>query len=346
MIRAVAMWLTVLFGAVGATSPQGEVSRFLSDQLGFSAAQLRLLAGREAAVRSFDVADSREVAVGGAVHVRVPPAFFADLLRDVTQFKRGEEILQIGRFSTPPVIGDLAALTVDADDRQALARCRPGHCDVQLPAAAITRFQHQVRWRSASAAADVDRIMRETLLGIVDGYRRQGDAALVAYDDTERPTSPAAEFQAMIAAPPALLLRVPELRRHFAGFPAASPAIDDVFYWSKEKMGPAVVITVTHLAIARVEGRPPLAYVAASKQLYGAHYFDTSLGITFMLTGSGDADMYLAYVNRSRVDVLTGMLGAMKRALLRSRMRGTVAGALEAAQREAERRRAPTRGAN
>jgi hypothetical protein len=65
-----------------------------------------------------------------------------------------------------------------------------------------------------------------------------------------------------------------------------------------------------------------------------------------MLTGSGDVDMYLAYVNRSRIDVLTGMLGPMKRALLRSRMRGTVAGALEAAQREAERRHAQTRGAN
>jgi hypothetical protein len=183
--------------------------------------------------------------------------------------------------------------------------------------------------------------MREVLLDIVDGYRRRGDAALVSYDDVERPISPAAEFRAMIAQPPAVLARFPELRRHLIDYPVASPAIDDVFYWSKEKMGPSAVITVTHLAIARIDGRPPLAFVAASKQLYGAHYFDTSLGISVMLSAN-DGEMYLAYVNRSRVDVLTGMLGGMKRALLRSRMRGTVADALEAAQRDAERRLAQT----
>jgi hypothetical protein len=336
--RAVTLGLAAALAGGTAASPPVEVNRFLSDQLGFSAAQLRPLAGGQPVVRSLDVADDREVAVSGAVHVRVPPAFFADLLRDVARFKRSAEILQIGRFSTPPVLEDLTELTVDAEDREALARCRPGKCKVQLPAAAIVRFQREVRWRTPQEITDVNRVMRETLLGIVDGYRRRGDAALVPYDDGEEPISPAAEFRAMIAQPPAVLARFPELRRHFIDYPAASPAIDDVFYWSKEKMGPAAVITVTHLAIARIDGSPPLAYVAASKQLYGAHYFDTSLGISVMLSGSDDGEMYLAYVNRSRVDVLTGMLGGVKRALLRSRMRGTVTGALAAAQRDAERR--------
>ena len=338
MSRAALVWVAASLAAGSLAAPPAQVSRFLTDQLGFTTAQLRPLAAGEAVVRSLDVADSRELAVGGAVHVRVPPSFFADLLRDVTSFKRSAEILQIGRFSTPPVIADLAPLTVDAGDREALARCRPGHCDVQLPAAAITRFQREVRWRTAQEAADVNRIMRETMLNMVDGYRRDGDAALVSYDDVERPTSPAAEFQAMIAEPPAVLARFPELRRHLTSYPSRSAGIDDVMYWSKEKMGPAAVITITHLAIARIDGSPPVAYVAASKQLYSAHYFDTSLGITLMVAGDGDGDMYLAYVNRSRVDVLTGMFGGMKRALLRSRMRGTVAGALAAAQRDAERR--------
>jgi hypothetical protein len=341
--RAAALWLAAALVAGTTASPPGEVNRFLSEQLGFSAAQLRPLAVGKSVVRALDVADGREVAVTGAVHVRVPPAFFADLLRDVTRFKRSAEILQIGRFSTPPVLEDLAALTVDTEDRESLARCRPGNCDVQLPEAAIVRFQRDVRWRTPQEAADVNRVMRELLLDIVAGYRRRGDAALVSYNDGDRRTSPAAEFRAMIEQAPAVLARFPELRTHFIDFPVASPAIDDVFYWSKDKMGPAAVITVTHLAIARIDGRPPLAYVAASKQLYGAHYFDTSLGISVLLSGH-DREMYLAYVNRSRVDVLTGMLGGVKRALLRSRLRGTVARALEAAQRDAERRLAQTAG--
>lgn len=342
MSRAVALSLAAAVVARSAPLPPGDVNRFLSEQLGFNAAQLRPLAAGDAVVRSLDVSDDREVAVSGAVQVGVPPAFFADLLRDVTRFKRSAEILQIGRFSTPPVLEDLTDLTVDAEDREALARCRLGKCKVQLPTGAILRFQREVRWRTPHETADVDRVMREVVLDMVDGYRRRGDAALVSYDDGERPTSPAAEFRAMVEQPPAMLARFPELRRHFIDFPAASPAIDDVLYWSKEKMGPAAVITVTHLAIARIDGRPPLAFVAASKQLYAAHYFDTSLGLSVMLSGSHEREMYLAYVNRSRVDVLTGMLGGMKRALLRSRMRGTVAGGLEAAQRDAERRLALT----
>jgi hypothetical protein len=75
-----------------------------------------------------------------------------------------------------------------------------------------------------------------------------------------------------------------------------------------------------------------------------AHYLDTSLGITMMLTGRGGGDMYRACVNRSRVDVLTGIFGAMKRAVPRSRMRGTAAGTLAAAQCDAERRRDQTGG--
>jgi hypothetical protein len=339
--RAAGVWLAAALVTGITASPPAEVHRFLSEQLGFNAAQLRTLARRDAVVRSLDVSDGREVAVAGAVHVGVPPAFYADLLRDVTTFKRSEEIVQIGRLSSPPVLADLAALTVDADDRESLARCRPGKCGVQLPAAAILRFQREVRWRTPHEAADVDRVMRETVLGIVDAYRR-GDGARVSYDDAARSISPAAEFRAMIEQPPAVVARFPELRRHLIDYPAASPAIEDVFYWSKEKMGPSAVITVTHLAIARVDDRPPLAYVAASKQLYGAHYFDTSLGISVILHGNHDGEMYLAYVNRSRVDVLTGMLGGMKRALLRSRMRGAVAGALEAAKGDAERRLALT----
>jgi len=55
---------------------------------------------------------------------------------DITRFKSGEEILQIGRFSDPPALEDLATLTVGPDDFD-VRSCRVGDCGIRLPAAAI-----------------------------------------------------------------------------------------------------------------------------------------------------------------------------------------------------------------
>jgi len=45
-------------------------------------------------------------------------------------------VVQIGRFSRPPTLDDLAALTVEAADFDSRA-CRVGNCGVRLPAAVI-----------------------------------------------------------------------------------------------------------------------------------------------------------------------------------------------------------------
>jgi hypothetical protein len=60
-------------------------------------------------------------------------------------------------------------------------------------------------------------------------------------------------------------------------------------------------------------------YVAASKQLYGSHYFDSSLGLTLLLRDDQPGSIVLVYVNRSRIDALDGFLGGVKRAIVRSR---------------------------
>jgi hypothetical protein len=64
----------------------------------------------------------------------------------------------------------------------------------------------------------------------------------------------------------------------------------------------------------------------ASKQIYGSHYYDASLGLTILLRdGSGPSPAtYVAYVNRSRVDVFGGLFGGLARSLVSSKAKGTV----------------------
>ena len=162
----------------------------------------------------------------------------------------------------------------------------------------------------------------------------------MTYADAAPPVSAAAAFGQIVHSRPAILTRLPALFRHVASFPRKTPAISDVIYWSKEDFGPAVVVTVTHLAIAPLTPSGD-AFAAASKQIYSSHYFDSSLGITVVVDDGADRKpprSFLVYANRSRIDALGGLWGPLKRRVVRARTRSSVRDNLVAARMLVERR--------
>ena len=91
--------------------------------------------------------------------------------------------------------------------------------------------------------------------------------------------------------------------------------------------------SVTHLAILPGAPGSPAAFSVGSKQIYGSHYFDASLGLTVLVrdpsSSSTSPVTYVAYLNRSRVDVISGMFGGVARKIISSKARGTVADQLD-----------------
>ena len=329
--------LCALMGAsaAGVTRPpagtSAAVRAFLADNFGLDAGAIRALDSRHPIARSLDTTDDREIATLGVIRIDVPPAFYAAHLRDIVGFKRNEAVLQIGAFGTPARPSDLAGLTLERSDVDQLADCRPGSCKVQLSDDAIRRFASEVPWHTPGAESAANRLMRDVLAGMVNHYRESGDRALMVYADGDKPLSLSDEFRRMIASRPAVLDRFPPLARHLAGYPGdAGDGVDDILYWSKEKVGPRVVVSVTHLAIAPLTGAGPAAFAVASKQLYGTHYFDASLGVTVLLAdqSAGAGTTCLVYVNRSRIDALGGLFGGLKRVIVRSHARSTMAESL------------------
>jgi hypothetical protein len=314
----------VTAAAVFGAQPQETLS-FLRDVFGYEQEGLRDLAQGRPAVRALDTRDDREIAIVGAIRVAVSPEQYIAELKNIVEFKRHEAVRQIGTFGSPPQLSDVAGLTLDRDHLDDLRDCRLHDCDLQLSRAGIDRVNAS---SSPVAAEQANRTMRELLTELVAGYQRAGDTALMTYVDEKEPLSVAEEFRAMIAAPPAVLQRFPALDRHLTRFPAgASPAVEDIFYWSKEDVGPKVIISVTHMAIHRIAAGP-VVYAVASKQLYGSHYFDASLGLTLLLRDDQPSSTVLVYLNRSRVDALDGFLGGLKRAIVRSRARSAMADTL------------------
>src|SRR6185369_14020379 len=103
------------------------------------------------------------IAVAGGVRVHAPKARLLERVRDITRFKRGPEILQIGRFSSPPSLQDLDGLTVDKDTFDP-GSCRVGDCNVRLSADLIRRFQRDVDARAPDAQARASAWFKEMLL--------------------------------------------------------------------------------------------------------------------------------------------------------------------------------------
>ena len=52
--------------------------------------------------------ENREVAAFAIMRLEIPTDFFVEKVRDIATFKKSEKVLQIGKFSNPPRIEDLA----------------------------------------------------------------------------------------------------------------------------------------------------------------------------------------------------------------------------------------------
>jgi hypothetical protein len=338
MVRAVPLTL-ILFAIAEAQSPGDAARSFLVAAFDATRDDLDRLNQGQVVARTLDTSHKREVATLGMVRIKTTPEFYVEQLTDITTFKKDEAILQIGAFSTPPRPSDIADLTLDEGDIRRLRGCRVGDCDVQLSADAIERFGTKVNWRAADVEQQATSVMRDILVEYVTRYLEIGPLATMEYADTPTPLNLAQEFAALMEADAGIWREIPALRQHLIEFPNVSTdAAVDVVYWSKERVNRRPVISVTHMAILPAENDSPVAYAVASKQLYGMHYFDASLGLTLLIPdpAASTATTYVVYLNRSRIDLFDGVFGGIARKLVSSRARALVSEQLAQVRRTLE----------
>ena len=114
---------------------------------------------------------------------------------------------------------------------------------------------------------------------------------------------------------------MPGLVGWLRAYPHEGGDLESFFYWSKEFFGSGKpVIGVTHVGIARPSLAGGTATIVAGKQILATHYSQTSLGLTMALPGAAGSPTYLVYVNRSALDVLSGMVGTLARGIMERRL--------------------------
>ena len=114
------------------------------------------------------------------------------------------------------------------------------------------------------------------------------------------------------------------------------PQVESFVYWSKERFGGRPVISVTHVSMLRGAGAAQPDALVAGKQIFATHYMNGALALTAIVGGGPGSRRYLAYLNRSEVDVLSGFFGGLVRWLVERRLKSEASDVLQGLRRRLE----------
>jgi hypothetical protein len=293
---------------------------FLAGQLRLTSDDIDRLDRGRIVSRTLEPTDRKDIAAVAVVRVDAPKERLIERFRRIDAFDGGALMMEAGRFGTPPAMDDLAGLTLEDEDMEALRRCRPGSCKMKMSEESIRRLA-DVDWASADARSQATRVLKTMILEYASRYVAEGSASLPAFVDHQPHVVPGEEFDILLRRAPELEQRVPSLFRYLHAFPSATLDPSEMYlYWSKEKFGLKPVVSVTHLTIHRQEGTPSVT--VAARQVYATHYFDASLGLTMLVdVSSGSRGFYMVYLNRSRTSSLAGWFRRMARGTIEARTR-------------------------
>jgi hypothetical protein len=228
----------------------------------------------------------------------------------------------LGVFSDPPDLADLADLTLDERDLEAIRECVPGDCALKLSAPEIESLSLAV----ADAGTEWRHVLqvefRRVLVARVNRYRTAGLAGLPPNAYRRPPMRLDDTFAGVMAASP-YLTRLPGVAAWLQGYPDADDrGAESFFYWWKEDYGAGKpVIGVTHVGIFPAQpGAPSVEVIVTGKQILATRYVNGSLGLTMVLRHPEHDSRYLVYLNRSQVDLLKGLLSPLRRMVLERRV--------------------------
>src|SRR6186713_2422777 len=129
---AVALW-----AAISPADDDFPMTDFLKRAVALTSVQVKALDAGEVVTKQLPADERADVAVFGATRINDSPDVYAARFRDIVTFRRSPTVTEIGRFSDPPRVADVAALTLDNEDFAAARDCRPGKCDLKLARSAI-----------------------------------------------------------------------------------------------------------------------------------------------------------------------------------------------------------------
>jgi hypothetical protein len=255
-------------------------------------------------------APAHELAVLAAGSLKADGEELSAKIENIAALKRSRLVPEIGRFSDPPALKDLDALTLDEGDLKAVRTCRPGDCALKLSEREIDELQQAAAGASdAMLASIVNQAFRRIVLTRAQAYLSHGLSGVPHYATGDHQVDLGTAFASLLQQTPFVQSKAPQLGSYLAGYPDAPAPSDKVasfLYWSKEKYAWKPIISVTQMTIiAPRQSSSSLELLVASKEIFATRYTSGGLVLNLLIRGSdARAPHYLVYVNRAWVDGL------------------------------------------
>ncbi len=310
--------LLLLSGAGFAASDQRvEPDKFFREYVGLKDDQIQAIRRGKALAKVMDSRTPDEVFVFGSVYIEATPESYLKLASDVDALRKLPSFLAIRKFSDPPKLSDLEGFSVEQEDVKELKNCKPGHCEIQLPAESMEEFRKAVNWSAPDAADQVNRVAQRMVLEALERYIQGGNVALGTYRDKNHPAQVAETFQSLLSRSKALPAYLPDLDHYLLDYPAGKlDNIESQFYWEKVNFGLKPTIRIVQAIVYRGTRATEPAYAVAVKQLYSSHYFQTALDLTVCVRATespSQRGFYLITLKGSQQAGLTGLKGGIVR---------------------------------
>ena len=328
-MRTLAVCALLICGTVSCVAQAShEPYTFFKESIGLQEDQITAIQHGKAVTKVLSTKTPDEVAVFGAIYINASPEEYLKAAQNVAALRKSPNYLGVRKFSSPPQLSDLEGFVLDEDDIKDLKNCKPGKCELQLPAESMQDFKTQVNWSSPDVSGQVNSLGQKMALDALVRYQKDGNSALGSYYDKEHPVHVTERFESLLQESPSLSHYLPDLDKYLVGYPHTQlPNAENVFYWEKVKFGLKPTLRMNHMVIYRgSEPSGPLDSVAI-KQLYASHYFQTAIDLSVCAKDSSQPDakgFYLITVKGSRQAGLTGPKGSIVRKNAVSRIRSSL----------------------
>ncbi len=294
-----------------------DLETFFQQNIGLTPDQIASIRSGQAIAKALPPRTPEEVFLFGAIYIHALPESYVQFSHDFDRIRKLPNYLALGVFSNPPLLSDLKGFSFDSDEIQALKNCKPGDCQIQLPASSIEDFHRSIDWSAADLNEQVNRHLQKAALQRLLAYQREGNQALGLYNDKRDPTVVPQQFAYMLTYAKALPAQLPAFYTFLLSYPNGKPAnVEDTFRWERVKFGLKPTLRVVQVVTMRGNPADPVAYAIGEKQLYSSHYFETALDLSFCVRGSDDPKQpgfYLIMAMGSEQAGLTGAKGSVIR---------------------------------
>jgi hypothetical protein len=314
----------LLIGSVGLAAAAAQpattltAEAILGARLALPPTEVARFTAGEVVARIVPATAGDEIAAVGAVRGPGDLRRLLAWLYDIESFMRATGTQNVGALKEPATAADFARLSVDDVDFADLAACRPGRCEVRVPADYPGRLQKEVDFKAPDARAQATALTRAMLADYVAAYQRGGDAAVGAMHNPQAPGDAATQFRDMLRRSTKVWDLAYPFVSYLETYPAAAPErTSSRFYWTRDKVGTKPALTLHHVVIQELAGGRVLM---ADKQFYASRQIVAAMVIALGIPTADHQRYDLLVSVKARAGAISGVTGRVLRGRIEKEM--------------------------